>query len=387
MRKKLLSFALAVTMGLSLVGCGSFGAKSVSNEYIKVNNYNKLQILKQETPEVTDEEVQTQIDSTLESSKTTEEVKRAAKNGDVVTIDYDGKVDGKSFEGGSTLVDGGQPSELELGSGSFIGAEGKYKGFEEQIVGHKAGDKFTIEVKFPTEYSEELGGKVAAFDITLHKVSKYKEAKLTDAWVKENSETSKTVAEYKEEVKSEITKSNEEATRQTLQSEVLEALKKQIDVVKVPEKEAKEINEELVSQYESYASSYGMEFEDFLQQFMGMTKEQFDGQVQKVAEQSAEVYMACELISEKEKLTPTEEQYKQEYEKLAKQYGAESADEFLEQYGEEDVKKSILQEKVVDYLIEHAQQLTEKEMSTAKGASEETTEVPADTSSEETTEK
>ncbi len=378
MRKRLLSLGMAALMGAALVGCGSSSEKTVSNDYITVTGYNKLQILKVDTEEVTDDDVTETIDSNLEASQTTQEVDREAKDGDIANIDYTGKIDGEEFDGGSS-----EGYDLELGSDTFITANGDYKGFEEQIVGHKAGDEFDIEVKFPDDYSsEDLAGKVATFTIKLNSVSEYVEAELTDDWVKENSDESETVEEYKEEIKQQLTDENEETARETLQNEVLEALQKQIEVKQVPEDEAAEIKDSLVEQYENYATMYGMEFADFLEQLMGMTEDEFDEQAQTVAEQSAEVYMACELIADAENLTPTDEEYSEEYDSLAEEYGFDSGDDLIEQYGEDDIKKSILQEKVTDYLIENAEQLSEEEMATATEASSEDT-----TSAESATEQ
>ena len=197
MKKKILALTLSVLMAASLAGC----SKELSNEYITVKQYEGLEVPKVEQSEVTDESVESTINSTLSSKSTSEEIKdRAAKEGDTVNIDYKGSVDGVEFEGGSATG-----ASLELGSNSFIGANGDYKGFEEQIVGHKIGEKFDIEVKFPSDYKNtEMADKVAVFNITLNGISVVTVPELTDDWVKENSEESKTVEEYKKEIQKQL---------------------------------------------------------------------------------------------------------------------------------------------------------------------------------------
>lgn len=347
-------------IGIAIAAFLFLGKKSVSNEYIKVENYSNLEIVKVEEETVSDEDVDAAIESNVMASQELVEKKGKAKEGDIANIDYVGSVKGKKFDGGSA-----EAYDLELGSGMFIGANGDYKGFEEQIIGHKAGDKFDIKVKFPEDYqSEELAGKVATFAIKVNKVQEYSKPELNDEWVQANSDKSKTVDEYKAEIRESMEKENKDAAQATLRGEVLEALNKNITIIKSPEKETNEIKDQIIANYKSYAEMYGMEFGDFLQAMMGYTEEQFEQQAQEAAENSAVTLMACNLIAEKEKLIPSEEEYKKKYDELAELYGYESGDALVEQVGKEDVNKSILQDIVCDYLIEHAKQVDPEEAST-----------------------
>ena len=137
----------------------------------------------------------------MEAAATEQDVTdRAAQSGDWVNIDYTGTMDGTAFDGGSATG-----YDLELGSGSFIGANGDYQGFEDQIVGHNTGEEFDITVQFPENYqSSDLAGKPANFHIVLNKIYQKVTPELTDEWVVNNSESSKTVDEYKEEVKNSL---------------------------------------------------------------------------------------------------------------------------------------------------------------------------------------
>lgn len=352
MKKRILALTMSVLMAASLAGC----SKQLSNEYITVKQYEGLEVPKAETTEVTDADVESMIQSNLNQAATTEEIKdRAAENGDTVNIDYKGSIDGVEFEGGAA-----EGADLELGSGSFIGATEDYKGFEEQIVGHKIGETFDITVQFPENYKNnpDMASKVAVFNIKLNKISVKKVPELTDEWVKSNSEKSKTVEEYKKEIKKTLEDSNKESVKSTLQNSVLEALVDQVDVKKLPEKDVNDQIDSIKNYYTQMAAMYGMEFEDFRDQMMQMTEDDFASESKKAAETAVTRKLACELIAKKKNLEPSDK----EYEKQIKEYaGDQDVDEFKEQVGEDVLKNTILQQKVAEYLAEKCVQVEQTE--------------------------
>lgn len=354
MKKRILALTMSVLMAASLAGC----SKQLSNEYITVKQYEGLEVPKAETAEVTDAEVESMIESSLSQKATTEEVKdRAAQNGDTVNIDYKGTVDGVEFEGGSA-----EGADLELGSGSFIGANGDYKGFEEQIVGHNAGETFDITVQFPENYPD-MANKVAVFNIKLNKISVKKVPELTDKWVKENSKESKTVEEYKKEVRKSLEDNKKESVESALQNSVLEALVEQVDVKKLPEDDVKDQIASIKDYYSQMATMYGMEFEDFRDQVMQMSEDDFTKESKKAAETAVTRKLACELIADKKKLTPTDK----EYEKQIKEYaGEQDVEEFKKQVGEDVLKNTILQQEVAKYLAEKCVQVEQTSSDTTE---------------------
>ena len=194
MKKRVIAVLTAVLMTASLAGCGS---GKLSNDYVTVNKYKGLEVTEVAKNEVSDDSVEQEIQSRLEAAATEQDVTdRSAQSGDWVNIDYTGTLDGVAFDGGTATG-----YDLELGSGSFIGASGDYQGFEDQIVGHNTGEEFDITVQFPENYqSSDLAGKPANFHIVLNKIYQKVTPELTDEWVANNSESSKTVDEYKEEV-------------------------------------------------------------------------------------------------------------------------------------------------------------------------------------------
>lgn len=351
MKKRAAAIAICAAMAVSMAGCGG----ELSNEYITVKQYKGLEVAEVEKTEVTDSDVENEISTNLSySAEEIDITDRAAQNGDTVEIDYVGSIDGVEFDGGTA-----ENASLELGSGSFLHADGDYAGFEEQIVGHNVGEEFDITVKFPDDYSgTEVAGKVANFHITLDRIYTIKEAELTDEWVRENSDESETAEEYKKEIRAQLDETNESSWMQEMQSAVLEALLNQVEVTSLPEDEVNENYNQIDEYYHQIAEMYGVEFEEFLTSYMGMTEEQFIEQATESAEAYVKQGLALDLIAEKEKLTLTDKEYEEEVGKMAADYGYEDdVDGFVEAYGEDVIRKSLTEEKVLEFLVENCIQV------------------------------
>ena len=346
MKKRLAAGVLSVILAVSLAGCGS----GLSNEYVSVKKYKGLEVTPVEAEEVTSETVQEMIDEMLESTQTQEEVTgRPAQNGDIVNIDFTGSFDGEVFEGGSATG-----TDLELGAGGFIGATEDYKGFEEQIVGHSKGEEFDITVQFPDPYSQntDYSGKVAVFRIKLNGIYTKIIPELTDEWVQANSQESKTVDEYRDEIEDYLEERNEYNAHNDTVNEVYNALLEHIEVKSYPDGAVEEQKTALNNRYQSYASQYGMSMSDFLKYYMNTTEEGFAEQVQTAAENTVKIEQACELIAEKEKLESTGEEYEEDVKELAETVGYEDVEQFKQAYSEEVIKQTLRQEKVAEYLLE-----------------------------------
>ena len=180
-----------------------FTAEVAVKPEVELGQYKGIEVEKQDTA-ATDEEVDKEIDKERESNSRSITVEdRPVQDGDMTVIDFEGFVDGKAFEGGKA-----EHYALVLGSGSFI------PGFEEQVVGHKAGDEFDVNVKFPEEYqAEELAGKDATFKIKLHEVQ-YKELpELDDDFAKDVSEYD-TLEELKDSIRKGIADNYERQAEQ-----------------------------------------------------------------------------------------------------------------------------------------------------------------------------
>ncbi len=222
MKKRIIAALVGLCTVAVMTGCGN---KEISNDKITIKQYKGLEVEKVDEIKVTDTDVEDSIKSTLQTKSTENEITgRPVKDGDVVTIDYEGKKDGVAFDGGTA-----QDQQLEIGSGSFI------PGFEEGIIGHNIGETFDLNLTFPQEYqSEELAGQAVVFTVTLDKISEVIVPELTDELVAELSESAKTIDEYKKEVKEDLETSNKQAAKSEQQQHIWDALMEQCTVEKYP---------------------------------------------------------------------------------------------------------------------------------------------------------
>ncbi len=349
MKNKIIAAALAAITAVSLAGCGN----ELSNEYVIVKQYKGLEVPQTEAPdEVTDEEIEQTIQANLQASAEKNPVTdRAAEPGDWVNIDYVGTVDGVAFDGGTA-----QAQDLQLGSGAYIGANGDYEGFEDQIVGHKAGEEFDITVQFPENYSPDMAGKVADFHIVLNEISVENIPELTDEWVLANSEGAETVDEYKEEIRSQIEENNDMQIESTMTEAVWGVLMENVEIKKYPEDAVEKHIEQTKEQYTQMAELYGTTLEDMITTQFMMTVEEFDEMLRESAQEAAAFDEAVKLIADKEKLNLSDEQYEEKIAQYAEEYGFEAA-EYKEQIGEERLKSTILRETVMGYLIDECVQV------------------------------
>lgn len=336
MKKRILAFVIGIIAAIALVGCG----KEISNDKITIKQYEGLEVKKVTPIEVTDEDVEMSIQSTLATKATRIDITdRPVQAGDIVTMDYLGKADGVAFEGGTA-----EDAELLIGSGQFI------DGFEDALVGHSVGETFDINVTFPENYHEELAGKDAVFTITLHKIQTEQIPELTEELVKELSATATTIEEYREETRAYLELSNEETAKSELEQLVWQALIENCVIEEYPEDVMAEEIAGIEEQFSSIASMYGMEMDEFLQQVYGITAET-------MAQNLIKQKFAIELIAEKEGLTLTLEDYETGLADYAMQYGYDDPKEFETMVGEDEMRAILLQRQVADWLIEHCVQI------------------------------
>ena len=348
MKKKLLALMISVCTVVSLVGCGS---KEISNDNITISQYKGVEIDKVEVAKVTDEDVEANIQSTLEANMiSTEITDRAVANGDVATIDYVGKKDGVEFDGGSATD---QP--LTIGSNSFI------EGFETGIIGHNIGDTFDLALTFPADYaSADLAGAAVVFTVTVKSIATQTLPELNDKFVATVSKKSKTVDEYKKEVKATLKQTNKDTANTSLEEAVWAAVLDNTKVKKLPTDRVKEVQDQLKDQYTQMAEYYGMTFADFLEKNMGMTEDDFTTQVATAAETSVKQELAVALIAEKAKLEPSDKELKTAYKALAKEYGFADVAALKEAAKEADLKKMVLEDRVKQFLVDNSVQVEPK---------------------------
>ena len=268
----------------------------------------------------------------------------AAENGDTVDIDFEGFVDGKAFEGGKA-----EHYSLVLGSGSFI------PGFEDQVVGHSAGEEFDVNVKFPEEYgAAELAGKDATFKIKLHEV-KYKELPaLDDDFAKDVSEYD-TLDELKDSIrnniKTNLDKQAEQKVENDLMDQVITSMKADIPDAMVDSR-----IDELVQDFEYRISQQGLKLADYLK-YMGMNIEQFRAQFKEQADKQVKMRLAMEAIVAKEGITASDEEFEEEVKRIADAYKME-ADKVKSIVDAAAVKADLAINKAIDFVKEKANVVT-----------------------------
>ena len=349
MKKKIAVLAAGIcALSLILTGCSS----EISNDYVTITKYKGVEIDKVDSTKVSDDDVESQINSVLQSKATTTEVTdRAAQNGDTVTIDYEGKKDGVAFDGG-TATD----AQLTLGSGTFI------DGFEDGVVGHNIGDTFDLDLTFPENYgNEELAGQAVVFTVTLKAISQTDVPELTDEFVQSVSDTSKTVEEYKKEVKKSLKKNNEENEKNTIKQNAWKAVLENTTVNKYPKKDLKNMNSSIKSQYENMASYYNLDFADFLTQYMNMDEETFNTKATQAAKDQVKANLAADLIIEKAKIDVSDKVLEKKYKEYADAYGYEDVDALkkaLEDAGNsENLEKTARLDIVEDWVADNCKQV------------------------------
>ena len=268
----------------------------------------------------------------------------AAENGDTVDIDFEGFVDGKAFEGGKA-----EHYSLVLGSGSFI------PGFEDQVVGHSAGEEFDVNVKFPEVYgAAELAGKDATFKIKLHEV-KYKELPaLDDDFAKDVSEYD-TLDELKDSIRNNIKTNLDKQAEQKVENDLMDQVITNMKA-DIPDAMVDSRIDELVQDFEYRISQQGLKLADYLK-YMGMNIEQFRAQFKEQADKQVKMRLAMEAIVAKEGITASDEEFEEEVKRIADAYKME-ADKVKSIVDAAAVKADLAINKAIDFVKEKANVVT-----------------------------
>ena len=323
-----------------------FTAEVATKPEVTLGDYKGVEVPKTEI-NVTDEDVDAEIKKEQEKNSRTINVEdRGAQLQDVVTIDFEGSVDGVPF-------DGGQATEypLTLGSNTFI------PGFEDQLVGAKVGDDVDVKVTFPEEYqAKELAGKEAVFKCAVKKIEAKELPELDDDFAKDVSEFD-TLAEYKEHVKTNLVERKEnEAKRAKEDAAVDKAIENaQMDI---PEAMLKTQCRQMLDDFSRRMQSQGLSMEQYFQ-FTGMTADKMMEDMKPQALKRIQTRLVLEKVAEVENIQPTEEEVNEEIAKMAEAYKME-ADKLKELLGErelEQMKKDMAVQKAVTVIADAAKEV------------------------------
>lgn len=320
-------------------------AKFYVKPEVEVADYFGFELEKTITP-VKDEDVDAEIERRRRTNARMVEVTdRAAQNGDTVTIDYCGSIDGVEFAGGKD-----EGHKLKLGSGSFI------PGFEAQIEGHNVDDKFDVNVTFPEDYhAEDLKGKAAVFACKLHKIEFEELPELDDEFAKDVSEFD-TLAEYKADVKAKLTERSDNIATNLLEEKLIDALLAKTTVEVPPVMIENEVFSELRN-FETRLMQQGMNL-DIYMQYTGATIDDLKEQARPQAERQVKTRLALEKVATLEKIEVTDEEIDAEYASISESAKME-VEKVKEQVTKEDVDYHLTLKKALDMLREKAV-ITEK---------------------------
>lgn len=311
--------------------------KDVS-KYVTIGEYKGLELTRT-SQSVTDDDVQAEINYNLEDNGT--EVKDGTvENGDTVTINFTGTIDGKEFDGGSA-----EDYELVVGDGEMI------DGFEDGIVGMKSGETKELDLTFPDDYYEEsVAGKAVVFKVTLQKFTR--PAELTDEWVAENTEY-KTVDEYRAAVKIQLEDTAVQTADYELYSDAWNEVQAASEIKDYPKEDVDAAKKSYQELNEKYVKDAGMEMADFLKS-QGMSEEDYESECQQYAESKVEQNLIVQGIMDAEGLSIDDEETQKLKDDLIKEYGFASIDEMIETYGEQEVNESLALLRVERFIVDNA---------------------------------
>lgn len=310
---------------------------------VTLGDYKGVEVEKQSL-EVSEEEIDDQVRKVQEENARKVEVSdRAAENGDITKIDFEGFVDDVAFEGGK-----GTDYELTIGSHTFIDT------FEDQIIGHSVGEAFDVNVTFPEEYgAEELAGKAAVFKVVLKGIVEKQLPEADDEFAGEVSDF-ETMAEYRESLKKELTETKTKQAKNALENEAVEkaVANAEVSISELQIRDtARNMMEDMLQNMQQQGISREMYF-----QYTGATEEQLLEQMLPRAEQTIRSRAVLEAVAASENLTASDEELEEKYQEIADQYKMEleKVKEILGENGKENMTKDIAVQKAITLIADNA---------------------------------
>ena len=305
---------------------------------VKLGKYKGLSAPKEEVT-VTDDDVKEKLDELAERNSRLVSVDRAAQNGDTAVIDFEGFLNGEPFAGGK-----GEGHELVLGSGSFV------PGFEEQVVGMKAGDEKDIDITFPEDYHEDLAGKAVVFKVKCNEV-KFKELPaMDDEFAKDVSEFD-TLDELKSDIRKQIESDRQKAVDVAYENALIEKVAETIDC-EIPDILIEQQCKRFLEEFKSRIAAQGIPFEQY-KKMTGMDEAKFMTDGREPATRQVKMDLAIAQIIEQEKLEATAEEIEEEYKKLSGYYGMD-VEQVKKYLAEDSVRTQVLNTKAVAVVVDSA---------------------------------
>lgn len=320
-----------------------FTASVAVKPEVVLGEYKGIQVDKAPV-EVLDAEIEAEITKEREANARTITVDdRAVQKGDIISLDFDGYVDGKAFEGGKS-----EDYELTIGSGAFI------PGFEEQLVGAEIGKELEVNVTFPEEYhAKELAGKAAVFKCKVNSAKVKELPEVDDEFAQEVSEFD-TLDAYKEDIKAQLLKDKEEDARRVKEDAVIEKIIEGAQM-EIPDAMVEFQSEQMMEDFAQRMQAQGLSLQQYFQ-FSGMTAEKYKEQMKPRALKNIQSRLVLEAVAKAENIEATEEDLDAEMTKMAEMYKmeVEKVKELISDYQRDEMKKDIAIQKAVDLVTEAA---------------------------------
>ena len=305
---------------------------------VKLGQYKGLTAEKEEV-KVTADDVKERLNEMAERNARLVSVDRKAKKGDIAVIDFEGFDNGEAFEGGK-----GENYELELGSGSFV------PGFEDQVVGMKAGDEKDLDITFPEDYHKDLAGKKVVFHVKAKEIKCKELPKLDDDFAKDVSEYD-TLKELKDSIKREITEQREQAVKYAFENALMEKVADGIEC-DIPDAMIDEQCARFLEEFKQRLQSQGIPYDQYCK-MTGMDEAKFMEEGKEPATRQVRMDLAVGAIIKEEKLDVTDEEVEKQYADLAEKYSMDVGE--LKKYLDVmSVRTQLLRDKALNLVVDSA---------------------------------
>ncbi|MDO5426205.1 MAG: trigger factor [Eubacteriales bacterium] len=323
-----------------------FTAEVAVKPEVTLGEYKGVEVPKKEI-EVTDEEVQAEVDKEREKNSRTIDVDdRAVENGDIIKLDFDGSVDGVPFDGGKS-----ENYELVIGSGSFI------PGFEDQLVGAKIGEDLDVNVTFPEDYhAKDLAGKAAVFKCKVNEIKVKELPEADDEFAQEVSDFD-TLEDYKADIRKKLQERKEREARNEKQNAVVEKIVENAEM-EIPEPMVEGQIRNMIEDFSRRMQSQGLTMEQYFQ-FTGMDAEKMKEQMRPEALKRIENSLVLEAVAKAENIEISEEQVDEEIAKMAEAYKMEvdKLKGLIGEYERDQMKKDLAIQAAVDLVTDAAKEV------------------------------
>lgn len=343
MKKKKVVAIFIIAAG-AIAAC--YGCSHMTYEYedenIRIIQYTGVESGVFAPVSITEADVEAEIENILEEHADVVETGLPAKEGNIAVVDYTGYIDGKAFDGGTA-----EGMEVSVGDTDF----------SKSVIGHKQGETYewTGSITNSGDYNSVEADGEAVYTITIKAVAEKQMPELTDTFVKNLSEISENVQEYREEIKKRLEEQSETEYKRELSAGVFDAVLQNTEVFEYPAHDLKEAVKRIEQQYRSAAFDGGVEYTVFLSDYMGYSEGEFEEEVETAAKAQVKENLVIHAIADKEGILQTEKGKKAALKAMAEDYGYNSVQDMYAEIGKDEAEQYALAEAVKEWLAEQSE--------------------------------